>query len=35
MEKMINEEKKDISKLSLEKLDKYWDKAKIIIRKNK
>ena len=35
MEKMIDEEKKDISKLNLENLDKYWDKAKIIIRKNK
>ena len=33
MEKMIDEEKKDISKLNLENLDKYWDKAKIIIQK--
>ena len=35
MEKMIGEEKKDISKLNLESLDKYWDKAKIIIRNTK
>ena len=35
MEKMIDEEKKDISKLNLEKLDKYWDNAKIIIRNTK
>ena len=35
MEKMIDEEKKDISKLNLENLDKYWDKAKIIIRNTK
>ena len=35
MEKMIDEEKKDIGKINLEKLDKYWDKAKIIIQNNK
>ena len=33
MEDFIREEKKDISNMKLEELDKYWNKAKALERK--